>query len=131
MSINDNTVEVNLTPQFRKDLKDLAKRYRSIRKDLQPLIEELQSGNTPGDRIQGLNYQVFKVRLKKRCDPLKGSAVPSSRGTRIKTKGYSKRKKRGLSSDLLPSNPNWNSFSNHLFQIRFIRRKRSHYRASH
>ena len=33
-----NTVEVNLTPQFRKDLKDLAKRYRSIRKDLQPLI---------------------------------------------------------------------------------------------
>ena len=50
MSINDNTVEVNLTPRFRKDL--------------QPLIEELQLDNTPGDRIQGLNYQVFKVRLK-------------------------------------------------------------------
>lgn len=64
VSIDDNTVEVNLTPRFRKDLKDLAKRYRSIRKDLQPLIQELQSGNTPGDRIQGLNYQVFKVRLK-------------------------------------------------------------------
>ena len=64
MSINDNTVEVNLTPRFRKDLKDLAKRYRSIRRDLQPLIEQLQSGNTPGDRIQGLNRQVFKVRLK-------------------------------------------------------------------
>ena len=64
-----NTVEVNLTPRFQKDLKDLAKRYRSIRKDLQPLIQELQAGNTPGDRIQGLDYQVFKVRLKKRCDP--------------------------------------------------------------
>lgn len=64
MSINDNTVEVNLTPRFRKDLKDLAKRYRSIRKDLQPLIEELQSGKTPGDRIEGLDRQVFKVRLK-------------------------------------------------------------------
>ena len=64
MSINGNTVEVNLTSQFRKDLKNLAKRYRSIRKDLQPLIEELQSGNTPGDRLQGLDYQVFKVRLK-------------------------------------------------------------------
>ncbi len=74
MSINDNTVEVNLTPQLRKDLKDLAKRYRSIRKDLQPLIQELQSGNTPGDRIQGLNYQVFKVRLKNR-DIQKGKSA--------------------------------------------------------
>ena len=64
MSINGNTVEVNLTPQFRKDLKNLSKRYRSIRKDLQLLIEELQSGKTPGDHIQGLDYQVFKVRLK-------------------------------------------------------------------
>ena len=81
MSINDNTVEVNLTPQFRKDLKNLAKRYRSIRKDLQSLIEELQSGNTPGDRIQGLDYQVFKVRLKKRCDPAspKGARERASR----------------------------------------------------
>lgn len=66
MSINDDSIEVNLTPQFRKDLKNLAKRYRSIRKDLLPLIEELQTGKTPGDRIQGLNYQVFKVRLKNR-----------------------------------------------------------------
>ncbi len=74
MSINSNNAEVNLTPQFRKDLKDLAKRYRSIRKDLQPLIQELQSGNTPGDRIQGLNYQVFKVRLKK-SDIQKGKSA--------------------------------------------------------
>ena len=64
MSINDNHEEIKLTPQFQKDLKNLGKRYRSIRKDLQPLIEDLQSGNTPGDRIQGLERQVFKVRLK-------------------------------------------------------------------
>ena len=69
-----NTVEVNLTLRFRKDLQDLAKRYRSIRKDLQPLIQELQSGNTPGDRIQGLDYQVFKVRLKNR-DIQKGKSA--------------------------------------------------------
>lgn len=69
MSINDNTVEVNLTPRFRKDLKDLAKRYRSIRKDLQPLIQELQSGNIPGDRIQGLDYQFLtpSLHLVARC----------------------------------------------------------------
>ena len=64
MPINKNNIEVNLTPQFRKDLKNLAKRYRSIRKDLQPLIKELQSGNTPGDRLQGIDRQVFKVRIK-------------------------------------------------------------------
>jgi mRNA-degrading endonuclease RelE of RelBE toxin-antitoxin system len=64
MSTNSDNVEINLTPQFRNDLKDLAKRYRSIRKDLQTLVQELQLGNTPGERIQGLNYQVFKVRLK-------------------------------------------------------------------
>ncbi len=64
MSIDDSPLEIKLTPQFQKDLKSLGKRYRSIRKDLQPLIEDLQSGNTPGDRIQGLKRQIFKVRLK-------------------------------------------------------------------
>ena len=39
-------------------------RYRSIRSDLQPLIEKLQAGELPGDRIAGVKYQVFKVRLK-------------------------------------------------------------------
>nr|WP_269544701.1 hypothetical protein [Dactylococcopsis salina] len=34
-----------------KDLVQLAKRYRSIRKDLEPLIERLQAGKIVGDRI--------------------------------------------------------------------------------
>ena len=45
-------------------MRELAKSYRSIRTDIQPLIEQLQSGQTPGDRIVGVKYQVFKVRLK-------------------------------------------------------------------
>ncbi|MEM1283207.1 MAG: type II toxin-antitoxin system RelE/ParE family toxin [Chlamydiota bacterium] len=64
MSINKNPIDVDLSSRFKKDLKTLAKRYRSIRKDLQPLITELQAGKTPGAQIQGLNYPVFKVRLK-------------------------------------------------------------------
>lgn len=57
-------ISIALTPRFKKDLRELSKRYRSIRSDLQPLIEQLQAGEIPGDRIAGVKYQVFKVRLK-------------------------------------------------------------------
>lgn len=57
-------VQIALTPRFQRDLRTLAKRYRSIRSDLQPLIQQLQTGETPGDRITGTKYQVIKVRLK-------------------------------------------------------------------
>ena len=56
--------EIILTKYFKKNLAKLAKRYRSIRKDLKPLIERLQAGDILGDQISGSNYQVFKVRLK-------------------------------------------------------------------
>jgi mRNA-degrading endonuclease RelE of RelBE toxin-antitoxin system len=61
---NNSPIQIALTPRFQRDLRDLAKRYRSIRLDLQPLIEQLQSGETPGDRVTGIKYQIFKVRLK-------------------------------------------------------------------
>ena len=32
--------------------------------DLNPLLDQLVRGETPGTRIQGLPYRVFKVRLK-------------------------------------------------------------------
>jgi mRNA-degrading endonuclease RelE of RelBE toxin-antitoxin system len=61
---NNLPIQIALTPRFQRDLRDLAKRYRSIRLDLQPLMEQLQSGETPGDRVTGIKYQIFKVRLK-------------------------------------------------------------------
>ena len=64
MSIEPSQIEIALTPRFKRDLRDLNKRYRSIRTDLQPLIEQLQAGEIPGDRVTGLAYPVFKVRLK-------------------------------------------------------------------
>ncbi len=64
MSSNLPSIQIELTPRFQRDLRELAKRYRAIRKDIQPFIEQLQGGDTPGDRIKGVNYQVFKVRLK-------------------------------------------------------------------
>jgi len=57
-------IEIALTPRFQRDLRELAKRYRSIRSDIQPLIDQLQAGEIPGDRIAGIKYQVFKVRIK-------------------------------------------------------------------
>ena len=57
-------IDIDLTPYFRKDLKTLAKRYRSVRSDLQPLIERLQAGELPGDRVAGVEVALFKVRLK-------------------------------------------------------------------
>jgi mRNA-degrading endonuclease RelE of RelBE toxin-antitoxin system len=64
MSSHIPPFEVLLTPQFQKDLKQLAKRYRSIRKDLEPLLEQLKAGELIGDPLVGLNREVFKLRLK-------------------------------------------------------------------
>lgn len=57
-------IQIFLTPRFQKDLSQLTKRYRCIRKDITPLIEQLQTGAFPGDLVSGIKYQVFKVRLK-------------------------------------------------------------------
>lgn len=57
-------VEVTLTPLFKKDLKKLAKRYRHIRSDLQPLMNQLLIGELPGSRVTGAALTLFKVRVK-------------------------------------------------------------------
>lgn len=37
MPSEPSPIQIALTPRFKKDLRELAKRYRSIRTDLQPL----------------------------------------------------------------------------------------------
>ena len=64
MSNKSQPISIYLTSRFKKDLSKLAKRFRSIRQDLAPLIDQLQGGETPGDLISGVKYQIFKVRLK-------------------------------------------------------------------
>jgi mRNA-degrading endonuclease RelE of RelBE toxin-antitoxin system len=64
MSVDSQSVEIELTPRFQKDLRTLAKRYRNLQSDLQPLINQLQAGEVPGSQISGANYTLFKVRLK-------------------------------------------------------------------
>ena len=55
---------IGYTHTFKKHTKQLGKRYRSLQQDLIPLLEQLAQGETPGDRIVGLDDPVYKVRLK-------------------------------------------------------------------
>jgi mRNA-degrading endonuclease RelE of RelBE toxin-antitoxin system len=57
-------VKVDRSDKFRKDIKKLRKRHDSIEKDIQPLIEQLEAGEIPGDRIAENKYPVYKVRVR-------------------------------------------------------------------
>jgi mRNA-degrading endonuclease RelE of RelBE toxin-antitoxin system len=56
-------IEVKASPTFNRNLRALAKKYRSIQNDVQPIIEQLERGELPGDRISGIDYEVFKLRV--------------------------------------------------------------------
>jgi addiction module RelE/StbE family toxin len=63
-------VEVRFTGPFLRRLKDLEKRYRQIKKDMQPVIETIEAGDFPGDQITGTGFSVFKIRSKNRDIPI-------------------------------------------------------------
>jgi mRNA-degrading endonuclease RelE of RelBE toxin-antitoxin system len=56
-------VQVEAAPTFNRNLRTLAKKYRSIRNDIQPIIAQLEQGELPGDRISEIGYEVFKLRV--------------------------------------------------------------------
>jgi mRNA-degrading endonuclease RelE of RelBE toxin-antitoxin system len=65
MSEQPIMIEVIATNKFQKKVKSLGKKYRNIRDDLQPMIDLLQSGALPGDRVSGvLDLEIYKVRVK-------------------------------------------------------------------
>jgi mRNA-degrading endonuclease RelE of RelBE toxin-antitoxin system len=55
------SVQILVTPDFQGQLRKLAKRYRNIRSDLQPLFDDLERGNCPGDQIPGSTYCSVKL----------------------------------------------------------------------
>jgi mRNA-degrading endonuclease RelE of RelBE toxin-antitoxin system len=66
MPNNPEIVNIDLTPEYRNNIKQLATKYRNIRSDTQGLIAELQQGSQLGDRLSsfGENLFVYKVRAK-------------------------------------------------------------------
>ncbi|MGL5795776.1 MAG: type II toxin-antitoxin system RelE/ParE family toxin [Waterburya sp.] len=57
-------VRVEASPTFKRNIKNLGKKYRSIRSDIEPIIKQLQNGELPGNQISGIGYKVFKLRVK-------------------------------------------------------------------
>jgi mRNA-degrading endonuclease RelE of RelBE toxin-antitoxin system len=66
-------IQVAVSPTFNRNLRKLAKKYRSIRNDLQPIIEQLAQGELLGDQIPGVGYAVFKLRVRN-SDTQKGKS---------------------------------------------------------
>jgi mRNA-degrading endonuclease RelE of RelBE toxin-antitoxin system len=65
--LNDTPlVHIDLSPEYKQNLRTLSKRYRNVRSDTQELLEQIQLGNFIGDRIVGLgeDYLVIKARVK-------------------------------------------------------------------
>lgn len=64
---------VLFTHEFKRNLRQLAKKYKRIQKDIQPLIDDVQSGNLPGDQIPEVSSEIYKVRARN-SDSAKGKS---------------------------------------------------------
>ena len=62
--VDKSFVKVEVSPTFKRNIKTLGKKYRSIRQDIEPVIKQLQTGELPGDKISGIGESVFKLRVK-------------------------------------------------------------------
>ena len=59
-----NKIKTEFTPEFKRNLRALAKKYRHIRSDIQPIIVQLQKGDFIGDQVPRTSYTIFKVRVR-------------------------------------------------------------------
>ncbi len=66
-------MNIDYTDEFKQHIRRLGRRYRSMRQDLQELLDRLEQGETPGDQLQGIGYTVYKVRVKN-SDALRGKS---------------------------------------------------------
>ena len=57
-------IQVLFTPEFKRNLRQLAKKYRHIKSDLLPILDQLASSSKPGEQVPQVRYEVFKVRAK-------------------------------------------------------------------
>lgn len=64
MSEDQGFVEIIAAPEFQRRVRDLSKKYRQIRRDLEPVFAQLQAGEFVGVQVQGTGYTVFKERVK-------------------------------------------------------------------
>ncbi|MBS4027809.1 MAG: hypothetical protein KGZ58_04140 [Ignavibacteriales bacterium] len=63
MQNNAPQVHIEFASEFKRNLRALAKKYQSIRSDIQPIIARLENGEIFGDQVPRIHYTVFKVRV--------------------------------------------------------------------
>lgn len=56
-------VRVDFTPEVKRNVRALARKYRHIYSDLQPILDQLEAGEIIGDRVPGTGHAIFKVRV--------------------------------------------------------------------
>ena len=49
-------MQAEFTPELKRNLRALFKKYRHIRSDVQPVIDQLQAGEVVGDQVPGTHY---------------------------------------------------------------------------
>lgn len=64
--MSDRPVKVAFAPTFQKTIQRLRKKYTHIQDDVQPILNQLSVGETPGDQIQSTGHTVYKVRVPNR-----------------------------------------------------------------
>ncbi len=64
MQNENNPIDIKFTEQFKRNIRQLAKKYRHIKSDIQPIIQQLQLGKFIGVRIPKTGEIIYKVRLK-------------------------------------------------------------------
>jgi mRNA-degrading endonuclease RelE of RelBE toxin-antitoxin system len=59
-----STIEIRISPEFERNLRYLAKKYRSVKADLLPVIQKIEAGDFVGDQVKKTGFTVLKVRVK-------------------------------------------------------------------
>jgi mRNA-degrading endonuclease RelE of RelBE toxin-antitoxin system len=67
---DEGSIEIIAAPEFQRRVRDLSKKYRQIRRDLEPVLARLRVGEFVGDQVQGTGYTVFKERVKNSDIPI-------------------------------------------------------------
>jgi mRNA-degrading endonuclease RelE of RelBE toxin-antitoxin system len=68
------SINVDYTLEFKRNIRQLVKKYPSIRQDIEPIIQGLQQGELLGDRIQHSGYVIYKLRVRN-SDNRKGKSA--------------------------------------------------------
>ena len=58
-------LDVEFTPEFKRNLRSLKKKYCHIKPDIEPVIDQIKDGHCVGSQIPKTgNYTIFKVRIR-------------------------------------------------------------------